>query len=161
MKRSRSVYSRASPSHQSRRNFMTGTITSTTVLSPSAVQGFASTIKGDVVQPGDSGYDDARRVFNAMIDRYPKLIAYCTDQADVIAAIEFARDQQLAVSVRGGGHNGPGLGVVDGGLVIDLSRMNDVRVDPVKRTARVGGGAIWSQVDAATHAHGLATPSGI
>ncbi len=140
---------------------MTGTITSTTVLSPSAVQGFASTIKGDVVQPGDSGYDDARRVFNAMIDRYPKLIAYCTDQSDVIAAIEFARDQKLPVAVRGGGHNGPGLGVVDGGLVIDLSRMNDVQVDPVKRTARVGGGAIWSQVDAATHAHGLATPSGI
>src|SRR4051794_41566874 len=130
---------------------MTGTIIPTSYLSPSAVQGLASTIKGDVVQSGDAGYDDARRVFNAMIDRYPKLIAYCTDQADVIAAITFAREQQLPVSVRGGGHNGPGLGVVDGGVGVDLSQMNKVDVDPEKRLARVGGGGVLRQGVPAAH----------
>ena len=96
-----------------------------------------------------------------MIDRRPRLIARCADVADVITAVNFAREQKLLVSVRGGGHNAGGLGVCDDGLVIDLSRMKYVRVDPKKRTVLVGGGALWGDVDHATHAFGLAVPAGI
>ena len=116
---------------------------------------------GQVVTPDDPGYDEARALYNAMIDKRPAVIARCRSAADVAAALEFARDVDLAVAVRGGGHNGPGFGTVEGGLVIDLSPMNRVDVDPDRRTARVQGGATWAQVDAATHAHGLATPAGI
>jgi FAD/FMN-containing dehydrogenase len=96
-----------------------------------------------------------------MIDRHPAVIVRCTDVADVIAAVNFARDQRLLVAIRGGGHNGGGLGTCDDGLVIDLSPMKGVRVDPAARTARVAGGCTWGDVDHATHAFGLATPSGI
>jgi len=106
------------------------------------------------------GYDDARKVYNGMIDRRPALIARCVDVADVISAVNFARERGLPLAVRGGGHNGPGLGVCDDGLVIDLSRMKGVRVDPTARTVRVEGGCVWGEVDHATHAFGLATPSG-
>jgi FAD/FMN-containing dehydrogenase len=109
----------------------------------------------------DAGYDAARKVFNAMIDRYPRLIARCADVADVIACVDFAREQRLLLAVRGGGHNGGGLGTCDNGLVIDLSRMKGIRVDPKARTARVDGGCTWGDVDHATHAFGLACPSGI
>ena len=102
-----------------------------------------------------------RKVYNAMIDRRPGLIAYCVDVADVIASVNFARDNNLDLAVRGGGHNGGGLGIVDDGLVIDLSSMKGVRVDPAARTARVAGGSLWGEVDHATHAFGLAAPSGI
>ncbi len=118
-------------------------------------------LRGPVVARGDEGYDEARAVYNAMIDRYPAVIAYCTDAGDVMAAVEYGREQNLEIAIRGGGHNGGGLGTVDGGLVIDLSMINDVRVDPNARTARVGGGCLWGDVDHATHAFGLATPSGI
>ena len=140
---------------------MTGTITPATRLAASTVQGLMATIQGEIVQPGDDGYDDARRVYNAMIDRYPRVIVYCADRFDVVSALAFARNQDLPVSVRGGGHNGPGLSVVDGGVVIDLSRMDSVYVNPEARTVRVGGGATWAQVDKATNEFGLATPSGI
>src|SRR5262249_40035175 len=93
-------------------------------------------------------------------DKHPALIARCVDVSDVIAAVNFARERQLTLAVRGGGHNGPGLGVCDGGLVLDLSRMKGIRVDPVARTARVEGGCTWGDVDHATHVFGLATPSG-
>ena len=126
-----------------------------------AIEQFAATIRGGVVRPGDPGYDAARAVYNAMIDKRPGLIARCTDAGDVIAAVGFARDHGLLLAVRGGGHNGAGLGSCDGGLMIDLSPMKGVRIDPVARTARVGGGCTWSEVDHATHAFGLATPSGI
>jgi FAD/FMN-containing dehydrogenase len=116
---------------------------------------------GDVIVPGDPGYDAARAVHNGMIDRHPALIARCTTVADVRAALEAGRRDGLAVAVRGGGHNGPGFGTVEGGIVIDLSQMRAVDVDPDRRIARVQGGATWAVVDAATHAHGLATPSGI
>ena len=118
-------------------------------------------LRGPVVARGDEGYDEARAVYNAMIDRYPAVIAYCVDAGDVMAAVEYGREQNLEIAIRGGGHNGGGLGTVDGGLVIDLSMINSVRVDPQARTARVGGGCLWGDVDHATHAFGLATPSGI
>ena len=106
-------------------------------------------------------YDAARQVYNAMIDRRPRLIARCSDVGDVIAALRFGRENNLLIAVRGGGHNAGGLGVCDDGLVIDLSPMRYTRVDPTARTVRVGGGATWGDVDHATHAFGMATPSGI
>lgn len=136
------------------------TVASST-LAETAVQQFVASMRGEVIRPGDPGYDEARKVYNAMIDKYPALIARCVDAADVIAALAFAREHGLLVSVRGGGHHGAGLGVCDGGLVIDLSAMKGTRVDPVARTVRVGAGCTWADVDHATHAFGLATPSGI
>src|SRR5579872_6743047 len=132
----------------------------TSKLTATAVQDFASRLRGELIQPGDATYDSARKVYNAMIDKHPALIARCTDAADVIAGVNFARDSGLTLAVRGGGHNGPGLGVCDDGLVLDLSQMNGIRVDPAARTVRVEGGATWGSVDHATHAFGLATPSG-
>ena len=122
---------------------------------------FRGQIRGDVIAPGDAGYDEARKVYNAMIDRKPALIAQCADVADVIAAVKMARANGLRVSIRAGGHNAAGLGVCDDGLVIDLAPIRYVRVDPGSRTVRVGGGCQWSDVDHATHAFGLAVPSGI
>jgi len=116
---------------------------------------------GQVVTPDDPGYDEARAIYNAMIDRRPAVIARCRSVADVRAALEYGRRSGLAIAVRGGGHNGPGFGTVEGGLVIDLSEMDAVDVDPGARTVRVQGGSTWNKVDAATHEHGLATPSGI
>src|SRR4030095_4678206 len=104
---------------------------------------------------------EARKVYNGMIDRRPKLIARCADVADVIAAGNFSRDNKIVVSLPGGGHNAGGLGVCDDGLVIDLSPMRYVRVDPKKKTVIAGGGALWGDIDHATHAFGLAVPSGI
>lgn len=116
---------------------------------------------GEVISPQDSAYDEARTVYNAMIDRRPAVIARCAGVADVQAALEVVRGSGLDVAVRGGGHNGPGLGTVEGGVVIDLSPLHSVEVDAARRTARVGGGATWNMVDTATGAHGLATPSGV
>ncbi len=120
-----------------------------------------SRLGGEVILPDDPRYDEARAVYNAMIDKRPAVIARCESSADVAAALAFARESNLAVAVRGGGHNGPGFGTVDDGIVIDLSRMNGVDVNDGARTVRVQGGATWGEVDAATHAFGLATPAGI
>ena len=117
--------------------------------------------EGQLIGPDDAGYDEARKVYNAMIDKRPALIAQCAGPEDVAKAVAFARDHDLLVAVRGGGHNGAGLGTCDDGVVIDLSQLNDIEVDPEARTVRVGGGATWGEVDAATNEHGLATPSGI
>jgi FAD/FMN-containing dehydrogenase len=117
--------------------------------------------EGKLVGPDDGGYDEARAVYNAMIDRRPALVAYAASGGDVERAVGFARERSLPLAVRGGGHNGAGLGTVDGGLVLDLSGLKRIEVDPGARTARVGGGCTWGEVDAATHEHGLATPSGI
>lgn len=117
--------------------------------------------RGDLIQPDDPGYEEARKVYNAMIDKRPGLIARCTDVADVISAVNFARENQLTLAVRGGGHNGPGFGTVDDGLVIDLSRKRGIRVDPDQKTVYVEGGCVWGDVDHATHPFGLAVPSGI
>src|SRR5262245_28735342 len=115
---------------------------------------------GQVILPDDPDYDDARALHNGMIDKRPAVIVRCGSGADIAGALDFARTSNLTVAVRGGGHNGPGFGTVEGGLVIDLSPMNLVEVDPDRRTARVQGGATWADVDGATDAHGLATPSG-
>ena len=126
-----------------------------------AIESFQASLRGKLVQQGDSDYDQARKVYNAMIDRRPAMIARCADVADVITCVNFARAQGLLLAVRGGGHNGGGLGICDDGLVIDLSGLRGVRVDQKARTARVGGGCTWGDVDHVTHAFGLACPSGI
>ncbi len=126
-----------------------------------AITEFRGQFRGTVLEPADAGYDEARKVYNAMIDRKPRLIAKCADVADVITAVQMARANSLPVSIRGGGHNAAGLGVCDNGLVIDLAPINYVRVDPSARTALVGAGCKWSDVDHATHAFGLAVPSGV
>src|SRR5438105_12767188 len=120
-----------------------------------------ASLRGELIQPNDEGYDAARKVYNGMIDKYPALIARCADVADVIAAVNFGRENNLLVSIRGGGHNAGGLGICDDGLVIDLSRIRYTHVDPEAGTVRVGGGSTWGDVDHATHAFGLAVPSGI
>jgi FAD/FMN-containing dehydrogenase len=119
-----------------------------------------SFFRGELIQPTDATYDSARKVYNAMIDKRPKLIARCVDVADVMAAVQFGRENEMLTAVRGGGHNGGGLGICDDGLVIDLSRMKGIRVDPSARTVRVEGGCVWADVDHATHPFGMATPSG-
>src|ERR671924_2042924 len=118
-------------------------------------------LRGRVIGPGDADYDAARALYNGMIDKRPRLIARCVDVADVIAAVNFGRDNGLLIAIRGGGHNGPGLGSCDDGLVIDLSQMKGVRVDPAASTVRVGPGCTSGDVDHATHAFGLAVPFGI
>jgi FAD/FMN-containing dehydrogenase len=120
-----------------------------------------SQLRGDLIQPGDANYDEARKLYNAMIDKRPAAIARCVDVADVMACVNHARSSGIRLAVRGGGHNGPGLGSCDGGLVIDLSRMRGVRVDPAAKTAEVAGGCVWGDVDHATHPFGLAAASGI
>jgi len=118
-------------------------------------------LRGELILPADANYHEARKLYNGMIDKHPGLIARCVDTADVIACVNYARQNGLLLAIRGGGHNGPGLGSCDGGLVIDLSRMRGVRVDPAAMTAQVAGGCVWGDVDHATHAFGQAVPSGI
>jgi FAD/FMN-containing dehydrogenase len=120
-----------------------------------------SRLRGEALESATPGYEEARRLYNAMIDKHPALIVRCRDVADVQAAVDFGRSEGLEIAIRGGGHNGAGLGSVDGGLVIDLSLMNSVRVDPAARTATVDGGALIGDLDHATHAFGLAVPAGI
>lgn len=122
---------------------------------------FRGQFRGAVIEPDDPHYDTARRVYNGMIDRKPRLIAQCTDVADVMTALRFGRENQMKVSIRGGGHNAGGLGMCDTGLVVDLSPIRYVHVDPKARAVRVGGGCVWGDVDHATHPFGLAVPSGI
>ena len=118
-------------------------------------------LRGDVIVPDHPDYDDARRVWNGVVDRRPRLIARCHGTADVAAAVRFARERGLEIAVRGGGHNVAGSAVCDGGIVIDLSGMRAVSVDPVGRTTQVQGGALWGDVDHETQAYGLATTGGI
>ena len=118
-------------------------------------------LQGTIISDGDPEYEDARRVWNGMIDRYPAVIVRCMNEADVIAAVSFARENNLPLSVRGGGHNVAGYATNDGGLVIDLSLMRSVVVDPQARTARVQGGALIADLDAATQQYGLAVPMGV
>jgi FAD/FMN-containing dehydrogenase len=131
------------------------------MLTPEAVSQFRGQFRGTVIEPQDAPYDEARKVYNGMISRRPRLIAQCTDAADVIAAVRFGHDNQMRVSVRGGGHNAAGLGICDDGLVMDLAPIRYVHVDPSSRNVRVGGGCRWGDVDHATHAFGLAVPAGV
>lgn len=126
-----------------------------------AIKQFRDQFRGVIIEPDDAAYHEARKVYNATIDRKPRLIAMCESVADVMAAVRFAKSSELKVAIRSGGHNAAGLGVCDDGLVIDLSRIDYVRVDPPARTVLVGGGCTWATVDHATHAFGLAVPSGI
>ncbi|CAM06430.1 FAD/FMN-containing dehydrogenase [Saccharopolyspora erythraea NRRL 2338] len=125
------------------------------------IENLRDRVRGPVITETDQRYDEARRVHNAMIDRKPWVVVRCANAGDVMAAVDFARANRLDVAVRGGGHSVPGFGTCDEGVVIDLSAMRGVRVDPVRRTARVEGGATWGDLDAATHAFGLATTGGI
>lgn len=127
----------------------------------SKISDFRANLRGQVIEPGDPIYEGARALYNGMIDKRPLMIARCSDAADVMSAVNFGRENKLLIAIRGGGHNGPGLGSCDGGLVIDLSTIGGVRVDPVARTARVGAGCTQGDVDHATHAFGLAMPAGI
>ena len=129
-------------------------------LEEAAVQEFAANFRGELIRSGDDGYDDARAVFNSMIDRHPALIARCTGVADIIAAVNFARDNELVVAVRGGGHSVPGYAVCEGGIVIDLSPMKGIWVDPDTRTARAQAGVTWSEFDRETQQFGLAITGG-
>jgi FAD/FMN-containing dehydrogenase len=115
---------------------------------------------GAVLRSGDPSYDEARGVFNAMIDKRPALIAQCESAADVATAVAYGVSQGLEIAVRGGGHGVAGTGVTEGGIVVDLRRMNSVQIDPQARTARVGGGALWADLDGACQPHGLATTGG-
>lgn len=134
---------------------------STQPLATTLIQQFSANLHGQLILPDDGAYEDARRVYNGMIDKRPALIARCQDVTAVITAVNFVRDHQLLLAVRGGGHNGGGFGTCDDGLVIDLAGLHDIQVDPAARTVRVEGGCTWGEVDQATHAFGLATPSGI
>jgi FAD/FMN-containing dehydrogenase len=122
---------------------------------------FKTRLRGELIVFGDTKYESARKVYNAMIDRHPRLIARCADVADVIEAVNFARENGIKLAVRGGGHNAAGLGVCDDGLVVDLSAIRYTHIDPEAGTVRVGGGCTWADVDHATHAFGLAVPTGI
>jgi FAD/FMN-containing dehydrogenase len=132
-----------------------------TGLAATAIEQFKGSLRGEVLCPGDDHYDSVRAIHNGMIDRRPALIVRCAGVADVMAAVTFARTHNLVVAVRGGGHGVPGFAVCDGGLMIDLSRMKSVRVDPVGRTARAEGGCTWGDFDHETQAFGLATTGGI
>src|SRR5438034_11828253 len=126
-----------------------------------SIADFKRNLRGRLIEPGDKDYDEARKVYNGMIHKKPRLIARCADVADVIRSINFGRDNDLLVAIRGGGHNAGGLGICDDGLVIDLAGIKYTRIDPAARTVTVGGGCVWGDVDHATNGFGFATPSGI
>lgn len=130
-------------------------------LSNETINAYTDSLRGNVVVPSDADYDETCKVYNGMIHKHPGMFAMCVDVADVIASVNFARENNLLLAIRGGGHNGGGLGLCDDGLVIDLSGLKFVRVDTAANTVRVGGGNLWGEVDHATHPFGLAVPAGI
>jgi FAD/FMN-containing dehydrogenase len=132
-----------------------------TGLEEPVVEAFQATLRGGLLRPGDAGYEDARTIHNAMIDRRPALIARCAGVADVLTGVRFAREHDLLVSVRGGGHGMPGFAVCDGGLMLDLTPMKSVQVDPHHRTVRAEAGVTWREFDHETQAFGLATTGGV
>lgn len=125
------------------------------------IETLKSSFRGELFLPNCPGYDDARAIYNGMINKHPAIIAKCSNVADVIAAVHFGREHGLETAIRGGGHSGPGLALIDDGLVIDLSEMKGIRIDPKNKTAQVDAGCTWGDVDHATHAFGLATVSGV
>jgi FAD/FMN-containing dehydrogenase len=130
-------------------------------MNKTTIDEFKSNLLGELIQPGDASYEEACKVYNAMINKHPALIARCADVTDAITAVNFGRDNKMLTAVRGGGHNGGGLGTCDDGLVIDLSKIKYTHVDLKTLTVRAGGGCTWGDVDHATHQFGFATPSGI
>src|SRR5919201_994746 len=135
--------------------------TTTLAAATTGLEPLRDSMRGPVIAPGDEGYDAARRIWNGAIDRHPACIARCAGVADVVAAVRFARERDLVVAVRSGGHGVAGHAVCDGGLVIDLSPMKGIRVDPATRTARAEAGVLWGELDRETQLHGLATVGGI
>ncbi|HXY61010.1 MAG TPA: FAD-binding oxidoreductase [Chthoniobacterales bacterium] len=131
------------------------------MIDRNSLEALRSAVRGKVIEPGDADYDESRKVYNGMIHKKPRVIVRCSDVADVIQCVYFGKKTGLPVAVRGGGHNAGGLGICDDGLVIDLAPIRYARVDPAARSVTVGGGCTWGDVDHATHAFGLATPSGI
>lgn len=131
------------------------------MIDETAMKEFRSGLRGSIIEPGEKDYEESREVYNAMISRKPKMIVKCANVADVISAVNFARENKILLSIRGGGHNAGGLGVCDDGLVIDLSMIRYTQVDLHNKTITVGGGSTWGEVDHAAHAFGMATPSGI
>ncbi|OUL77808.1 FAD-binding oxidoreductase [Paraburkholderia hospita] len=132
-----------------------------TFVGNAAIETFKQKFRGHVVLPGDSDYDSARKIWNASIDKRPGLIAQCSDVEDVVSAVKFARENQILVAIKGGGHNVAGRALCDDGIVIDLSAMNRAVVDPESRTVHVQGGALLGDIDRETHPHGLAVPTGV
>src|SRR4051794_3223169 len=130
----------------------------TEMLDVANVDAFAGKLHGSVTRPEDSDYDEVRALYNAMIDKRPALIARCADVDDVVAAVNFGREEGLDIAIRCGGHNGPGLGSVDDGLVIDLSGLKGVRVDPEKGAAEVAGGSVMGGIDHAPDPFGVGVP---
>jgi FAD/FMN-containing dehydrogenase len=135
--------------------------TTSVALDPEAVQAFAASVRGRVLSPGDEGYDEARTIWNGLIDRRPALIVQCSGAADVVDAVNFAREHDLLLSIKGGGHNVAGNATNDGGMVIDLSQMRGVHVDPATQTVRAQGGALLGDLDRETQLFGLAVPAGV
>jgi FAD/FMN-containing dehydrogenase len=140
---------------------MAGGVTTDVALDTEATEAFVQGLRGAALRPGDEGYDDARAIWNGLIDRRPALIVQCTGAADVVDAVNFAREQDLLLSIKAGGHNVAGNAVNDGGLVIDLSQMNGVHVDPVTQTVRAQAGATWAEMDREGQLFGLAVPGGV
>jgi FAD/FMN-containing dehydrogenase len=140
---------------------MAGELTNEATVDEEAVQSLVAQTRGPVLRPGDEGYDEARSIWNALIDRKPALIVQCSGAADVVDAVNFAREQGLLLSIKGGGHNVAGNAVNDGGIVIDLSGMNGVHVDPSTGTVRTEGGATWGDADRECQLFGLAVPGGV
>lgn len=131
------------------------------MLDNADIGGLIESLRGRVIEPHDSDYDTVRALYNGMIDKRPRIIVQCADVADVMTAVRFAADNEVLLAVRGGGHNGPGLGSCDDGMVIDLANLNGIRVDPSAQTVRVGAGCTQGDADHAAHAFGLAVPAGI
>ena len=125
-----------------------------------AISDLTARFSGQLLQPADAGYDEARRVHNGLIDKRPTLVARCRNVADIVDAVNLARESGLESAVKGGGHNVAGRATIDGGLLIDLSLMKGIHVDPARRTARVQGGATWAEYNRETQAHGLASTGG-
>lgn len=140
---------------------MTATANTTTTSRMTGIDDLRMALRGQLILPENDGYDEARTIYNAMIDKHPAMIVRCADVGDVIAAVNYAREHDMPIAIRGGGHNVAGLALVDDGVVVDLSAMTGTRVDPASRTVRVEGGATWADLDHATHAFGMATPCGI
>ncbi|MDA4128956.1 MAG: FAD-binding oxidoreductase [Thaumarchaeota archaeon] len=129
-------------------------------IAETVIQDFKSNLRGPLLRPGTPGYEDARRIWNANIEKHPAFIAKCTGVADIVHSVKFARENNLLVSIKGGGHSIPGLGLCDGGLTIDLSSLKEVRVDPEEKTARAGAGVTWGEYDHETQFYGLASTGG-
>ncbi len=125
------------------------------MLTEELISQLQSSLRGKIIQPADAEYESERKVYNGMIDKHPAMIAPCADVADVIACVNFARENNLLVAIRGGGHNAGGLGIGDGGLVIDLSHMKGIHIDAEEKTVLVQGGCLLKEIDHATHAQGL------